>query len=333
MTAATGPVFAEQFQRAESPLRRLPSLLGGREGGIGRAEAGAVAVVSATLPQRLRAVPVLKHCLVAVIDGVKHIRDDGEDGTAVAPAGWFVALRAGERPNIANLPDPATGRYRAVALTFDRETLAVPEARGKLVIDTSTVAPETAREAASMLEKVGARFVDAPITGGTEGARTGKLTFMVGGEAADFAEAQPLFAVMGARSLHMGELGTGQATKAVNQVMAAGVAQAVTEGLAFAQALKLPMSQVIEAVGSGAAGSWFVQNRGRTMVNGEYPPGFKVALHLKDLTICQRLAAELGGDLPCVDTTLAQYQTLVAEGHGEEDISALYRLNRRLFPQ
>ncbi|QQP93467.1 helix-turn-helix transcriptional regulator (plasmid) [Skermanella sp. TT6] len=126
MTAATGPVFAEQFQRAESPLLRLPSLLGGREGGIGRAEAGAVAVVSATLPQRLRAVPVLKHCLVAVIDGVKHIRDDGEDGTAVAPAGWFVALRAGERPNIANLPDPATGRYRAVALTFDRETLAVP---------------------------------------------------------------------------------------------------------------------------------------------------------------------------------------------------------------
>lgn len=213
------------------------------------------------------------------------------------------------------------------------ETLAVPEARGKLVIDTSTVAPETARDAAAMLEKVGARFVDAPITGGTEGARTGKLTFMVGGEATDFAEAQPLFAVMGARSLHMGELGAGQATKAVNQVMAAGVAQAVTEGLAFAQALKLPMSQVIEAVGSGAAGSWFVQNRGRTMVNGEYPPGFKVALHLKDLTICQRLAAELGGDLPCVDTTLAQYQTLVAEGHGEEDISALYRLNRRLFPQ
>lgn len=213
------------------------------------------------------------------------------------------------------------------------ETLAVPEARGKLVIDTSTVAPDTERDAAEILARVGARYLDAPMTGGTEGARNAKLSFMVGGEAADFTEAQPLFAVMGARALHMGDLGSGQETKAVNQVMAAGVAQAVTEGLAFARALKLPLNQVIEAVGSGAAGSWFVQNRGRTMVNGEYPPGFKVALHLKDLTICQRMAAELGGDLPCVDTTLAQYQTLVAEGHGDEDISSLYRLNRRLFPQ
>jgi len=119
----------------------------------------------------------------------------------------------------------------------------------------------------------------------------------------------------------------------VNQVMAAGVAQAVTEGLAFAAALELPLHLVIDAVSTGAAGSWFMQNRARTMVNGEYPPGFKVALHHKDLMICQQMAAQLGGDLPCVDTTLAQYQTLMAEGHGDEDISALYRLNKRLFPQ
>lgn len=213
------------------------------------------------------------------------------------------------------------------------EQLAVPAARGKLVIDSSTVARETALDAAERLAKVGARFLDAPVTGGTEGARLGRLTFMVGGAAEDYVSALPLFEAMGARHLHIGPHGSGQATKAVNQVMAAGVAQAVTEGLAFAEALGLPLHLVVDAVGSGAAGSWFMQNRGRTMVNGEYKPGFKVALHHKDLMICQQMAAQLGGDLPTVDTTIAQYQTLMAEGHGDEDISSLYRLNRRLFPQ
>lgn len=156
MTAATGPAFAEQFQRAESPLRRLLPLVGGRDGGIGRAEAGAVAVVSATLPQRLRAVPVLKHCLVAVIDGAKHIKGGGEDGTAVAPAGWFVALRAGERPNIANLPDPGTGLYRAFALTFDRETLSLPAPRpaGRRPLPGYAVLPDDPALAESFVHAV-----------------------------------------------------------------------------------------------------------------------------------------------------------------------------------
>ncbi len=218
----------------------------------------------------------------------------------------------------------------AAVLAVIRE-LATPAARGKLVVDCSTVSPETAEEAAELMAAVGARFLDAPINGGTEGARNGRLVFMVGGSEADCTVAKPLFEAMGTQHLHMGGIGSGQATKAVNQAMAAGVAQAVTEGLAFAEALGLPMPQVIDALGAGAAGSWFVQNRGRAMINGDYPPGLKVALHHKDLTICQQMAAQLGGGLPSVDTTLAQYQTLMAEGHGEEDISALYRLNRRLF--
>lgn len=212
------------------------------------------------------------------------------------------------------------------------DALAIPAARGKLVIDSSTVAPETAIDAAEKLATVGARFLDAPITGGTEGARLAWLTFMVGGAPEDYVAALPLFEAMGQRHLHIGPHGSGQATKAVNQVMAAGVAQAVTEGLAFAAALQLPLHLVIDSVSTGAAGSWFAQNRARTMVNDEYPPGLKISLHQKDLMICQQMAAQLGGDLPCVNTTLAQYQTLTAEGHGEEDISALYRLNKRLFP-
>jgi len=210
--------------------------------------------------------------------------------------------------------------------------LAVPEARGKLVIDTSTVARETAVAAAKELAGVGARFVDAPITGGTEGAKNGTLTFMVGGHDGDVQRAAPLFGAMGSRYVHMGPVGAGQATKAVNQVVCAGIAQAVTEGVSFARALGLPLEKVLEVVNSGAAGSWFMARRGPNFISDHYPPGFKLALHLKDLRICKDMAHALGGKLPVSDATIPHYEALIAQGHGDEDISALYRHNRRLFP-
>lgn len=208
------------------------------------------------------------------------------------------------------------------------EALAVPEAHGRLVIDTSTVAVETARFAAQRLAAVGCRFIDAPITGGTEGARRGTLTFMIGGEASDVTAAAALFEAMGSRSVHLGGVGAGQACKAVNQVLAAGINQAVTEGMAFAETLGLPIDAVVDVVGSGAAGSWFVNHRGRSMVAGQYPPGFKVELHLKDLRICQRMAAAAGVELPLVAQTIDDYERLIEAGHGDEDISALYRRRR-----
>lgn len=210
--------------------------------------------------------------------------------------------------------------------------LAVPAADGKLVIDASTVAAETAREAMARLAGSDCRFLDAPITGGTEGAKKGTLTFMVGGQDADVAEAAPLFQAMGARHVHMGAVGAGQATKAVNQVACAGIAQAVTEAVAFARAQRLPLEKVLEVVGSGAAGSWFMTHRGPNFISGHYPPGFKLALHLKDLRICRDMAASLGGRLPVSDGTIPHYELLVEQGYGDEDISALYRLNARLFP-
>lgn len=211
--------------------------------------------------------------------------------------------------------------------------LAVPEAHGKLVIDTSTVARETAVAAAQKLAGVGARFIDAPITGGTEGAKKATLTFMVGGDAPDVQRAAPLLAAMGARQVHMGPVGAGQATKAVNQVVCAGIAQAVTEGVAFAEALQLPLDKVLEVVGSGAAGSWFMTHRGKNFIANEYPLGFKLALHLKDLYICRDMARALGGQLPVTEATIAPYEELKRQGHGDEDISTLYRLNRGLFPK
>lgn len=213
------------------------------------------------------------------------------------------------------------------------DRLAVPEARGKLVVDTSTVARETAIEAARELAAVGARFVDAPITGGTEGAKNATLTFMVGGHESDVRHAAPLFSAMGSRFVHMGLVGAGQATKAVNQVVVAGIAQAVTEGVAFAEALHLPLDKVLEVVGSGAAGSWFMTNRGKNFIADQYPLGFKLALHLKDLYICRTMARALGGKLPVAEATIPLYEQLKHQGHGDEDISTLYRANRHLFPK
>ena len=113
--------------------------------------------------------------------------------------------------------------------------------------------------------------------------------------------------------------------------MAAGINQAVTEALAFGAAMNLPMDRVIEAVGSGAVGNWFLDHRGASMVAGRYTPGFRLALHHKDLRICRDMARALGVSLPVVEMTLLHYQRLIDAGHGDEDISALYRSKRQLF--
>jgi 3-hydroxyisobutyrate dehydrogenase len=128
----------------------------------------------------------------------------------------------------------------------------------------------------------------------------------------------------------MGPTGAGQNTKAVNQIMAAGINQAVTEALAFGQAQGLPMDKVIDVIAGGAAGNWFLQHRGPTMTRGTFAPGFKLALHHKDLKICQIMARQIGASSTLIDMTLADYEQLMAAGFGDEDISALYRLKKKL---
>lgn len=222
-------------------------------------------------------------------------------------------------------------------VSADRDVLAMMDALapgltpGKVVLDTSTVAVETAREAARRVAATGAHFLDAPVSGGTEGARTGQLVMMVGGDAEVLERIRPLLAPMTKAVTHMGATGAGQATKAVNQIMAAGINQAVTEALAFGQAQGLDMDKVISVVGGGAAGNWFLSHRGPSMTQGVFKPGFKVALHHKDLKICQQMAEQLGVALPVIEMTLHHYQRLMEIGFGEEDISALYRLKREMF--
>ncbi len=197
---------------------------------------------------------------------------------------------------------------------------------GSVVVDMSTVSSETAVQAAALLEERQVAFLDAPVSGGVEGAKNGTLSMMVGGDEQALEKVRLVLEAMTARIIHIGPTGTGQATKAVNQVMCAGINQAVTEALAFAAAQQLPMAQVLEAVAGGAAGNWFLDHRGASMTNGVFAPGFKLALHHKDLKICQAMAEQVGSHLPLTDATVLAYRQLMAEGFGEEDISALYRL-------
>lgn len=219
----------------------------------------------------------------------------------------------------------------------DEDVLAVMDAMasglasGKTVVDTSTIAVDTAKQAAAKLATSGVEFLDAPVSGGKEGAQNGQLVFMVGGDADVFQRLQPVFDAMGKSATHMGEVGSGQATKAVNQIMVAGINQAVTEALAFGQTSGLDMDKVIEVVSGGAAGNWFLQMRGPTMVNNTFEPGFKLGLHHKDLTICRQMLDNMGVALPVVEMTLKHYERLMEAGYGEEDISALYRDKRELF--
>jgi 3-hydroxyisobutyrate dehydrogenase len=200
---------------------------------------------------------------------------------------------------------------------------------GAIVVDMSTVSSETAKRAAAMLAEKQVAFLDAPVSGGVEGAKNGALSMMVGGKAGILELARPVLATMTARITHMGEVGAGQATKAVNQIMCAGINQAVTEALAFGQAQGLTMDKVIEVTSAGAAGNWFLDQRGKTMTNGTFAPGFKLALHHKDLLICQAMAEKLNLPIPVSVMTIADYAELMAEGYGDEDISALFRLKRK----
>jgi 3-hydroxyisobutyrate dehydrogenase len=209
------------------------------------------------------------------------------------------------------------------------ERLAGLLSPGAFVVDHSTVSRDTARRAHAILAARGIGFLDAPVSGGVEGARNGKLSVMVGGEAAVLERARPALEAYAARITHMGSTGAGQATKAVNQVLVAGIAQAVCEGLALGEALGLDPERLIPTLGAGAAGNWFLDKRGATMLRSEFAPGFKSAHLLKDLRIVQAMAQAAGIGHPVIDRSLADYAELVDRGYGDEDTSALIRLKRK----
>ena len=211
------------------------------------------------------------------------------------------------------------------------ESLAPALPQDTLVIDCSTVSADTARWAEQLLATRSIQFVDAPVSGGVEGAQKGTLAIMTGGDRAAFERAQPILAAMGKTIEHFGPAGSGQATKATNQIMCAGIIRACAEAMAFAGAHGLPLDRVVSTLGAGAGSSWYFVHRAPNMVRGSYPAGFRIKLHAKDLGICRDMAARFGVSLPVVDSMLAEYATLMAQGYGDEDISATHRLKQALF--
>ena len=198
-------------------------------------------------------------------------------------------------------------------------------APGSLVVDFSTIAPASSRALAERLASRQVAYIDAPVTGGTEGARAGSLSVLVGGAAADLERARPVLEVVGGRISHLGPVGAGQQAKAVNQVLVAGSYAAVAEALALGQRLGLPMPQVCEALRAGAAGSWALDNRAANMLEGHFPLGFRLALHRKDLAIALEAAAETGLELPISGLVAELEDDLLKAGHGNDDVSALAR--------
>ena len=222
----------------------------------------------------------------------------------------------------------------ALCVSMDADVLQQAEAlaavlkAGAVVVDHSTVSVDTARRAQALLAARGIGFVDAPVSGGVEGARNGKLSVMAGGSEADLAAARPVLEAYAARITHMGGTGAGQATKAVNQVLVAGINEAVCEGLALGEKLGLDPEKLLPTLMAGAAGNWFLEKRGATMLAGQFTPGFKCGHLLKDLRIVQGMARDAGIRASVIDLALADYAELVQRGEADADTSALILLKR-----
>jgi 3-hydroxyisobutyrate dehydrogenase len=201
---------------------------------------------------------------------------------------------------------------------------------GKLIIDHSTISPsETRRLALALVEKkVG--WLDAPVSGGSEGAARGTLSTMVGGSEADLRRARPLLESYSSSITHLGPVGAGQLAKLVNQILVVGNQMAASEALLFAEAAGLDLGRTLDAVKDGAAGSWMLSNRGPQMIAGNWEPGFTIDLQQKDLRLVLAAADELGTPLPATALIFQFYRALQQSGLGYEGNHALIKALRQL---
>jgi len=196
---------------------------------------------------------------------------------------------------------------------------------GSVVVDMSTISPDATRKIEQVVRAKGIKMIDAPVSGGSEGAKQGTLAIMVGGDPEDVERVMPVLKAIGTRITHVGPIGAGQLTKAINQTIVAGVYLGVAEGMVLGLKAGLDMDKVVEAIGEGAAGSWVLTHRSKNMINNNYPLGFRVRLHHKDLGIALETAKKLGVTM-LVAALMDQIETgIVARGYGDEDLSAVAR--------
>ncbi|MCA9870566.1 MAG: NAD(P)-dependent oxidoreductase, partial [Anaerolineae bacterium] len=194
-----------------------------------------------------------------------------------------------------------------------------------LVIDMSTISPAATRRIASALAEKNVAMLDAPISGGSEGAARGTLSIMVGGAAEDVQRARPVLQTMGKRITHVGPSGAGQTVKLVNQVIVVGNCLAMAEGLMLAQAGGVDLEKCLEAVSGGAAGSWMLSNRGPQILERDWRPGFTIALQQKDLRLVLEAADSVGAPVPGTALVFQLYRTLEARGLSGDGNHALVK--------
>ncbi|MGB9737520.1 NAD(P)-dependent oxidoreductase [Chloroflexus sp.] len=208
---------------------------------------------------------------------------------------------------------------------------AVEGARaGMLMIDMSTISPQGAQQFAARLAERGIGFLDAPVSGGSEGAARGTLSIMVGGPADLVERAMPVFQAMGKTITHVGGHGAGQTVKLVNQILVVGTMLAISEAFVFAQASGVDLEKALTAVSGGAAGSWMLSNRGPQVIRRDWRPGFTIDLQQKDLRLVLAAADAVGAPMLVTSTVFHLYRTLQAAGLGHEGNHALIKALERL---
>ena len=274
--------------------------------------------------------PMALNILKAGYDVVVHNRHRDKE-KLVAEAGAAQAASPAEAAAGADVVITCvsdTPDVRAILLGDDGVINGVK--KGAVVVDMSTISPSATREMADTLSKKGIRMIDAPVSGGSEGAQKGTLAIMIGGDPDDVEKVRPVLEAMGKTITHVGPIGSGQLTKAINQVVIAATYLGVAEGMALGMKAGLDMEKVVAAIAGGAAGSWVLDNRASFMVKNDYPLGFRVRLHAKDLRIALEAARELGVTLP-VSALVEQVESgLIGRGFGDEDVSAMARSIREL---
>lgn len=253
-----------------------------------------------------------------------------------ATCGWNRSRLADEL--VAGIPlcgDPQTAAQADICLLMLTDAAAVAAVLaqiedqlqpGQIVLDMSSADPESSVQHAARLAARGIGWVDAPVSGGPEGAAAGTLAIMVGGSEADFARVEPVLQVLGGNVVRVGAAGAGHTVKLVNQLICGLVIQAVAEGLLLAERAGIDPRLVQQALRGGFADSKVLQIHGTRMIERAYVPGGFVSLHLKDLRSAQQLAAKVGLTLPHLDSVTAFYEQLAAQGDARLDQSALHKL-------
>jgi 3-hydroxyisobutyrate dehydrogenase len=251
-----------------------------------------------------------------------------------APLAELGATRAASPAEVARASDIVvaclTDSPQVEEVLFGPNGLAEGFSSGSLFVDCSTLSPLKAREFAERLAPLGVTTLDAPVSGGSEGAKNATLSIMVGGADGDVERARSVLNAMGRTVTHLGDVGAGQWAKAINQVILAGTYLGVAEGVALGLKAGLDVERVLGALRGGAAGSWVLENRSGRMIDDDYPLGFKISLHRKDLGIGLELAQSVGAVLPVTALAATFEDGIIAQGFGDDDNSALARPIRKL---